>query len=115
MRTKPWLAVIGIGSVLSGCSLGVATKESTLAQAGFKKIPSDTPKRVAHMQTIAPNRLIRRTSSDGKTYYVYADPSGCNCIYVGNEAAYASYKGLVSERDAVYAQEERGEEFEGVK
>lgn len=115
MRTKRWLAVIGLGCALAGCSLAVANKESLLAQAGFKKIPSDSPKRVAHMQTVAPNRLIRRTTSDGRPYYVYADPSGCNCLYVGGEAAYASYKALVSERDAQYAQEDRGEEFEGAK
>ena len=63
------------------------------------------------MQTIAPHKLIKRTH-DGKTYHVFADPSGCKCIYVGNEAAYARYKTLVQsqqERDVHRGGAERGE------
>jgi hypothetical protein len=68
------------------------------------------------MQTLAPQKLIRRTA-DGKSYYVFADPSNCKCLYVGSEDAYAKYKTLVQrQEDAAYLQEERQQEsFEGVK
>jgi hypothetical protein len=29
---------------------------------------------------------------DGRIYYVYADPEGCNCAYVGTPEAYAAYQ-----------------------
>ena len=117
MRSTLWITVIGLGLAcgLGGCAFALSDKESLLTQAGFRKLPADTPKRVEHMQTIAPHKLIRRTA-DGKPYYVFADPSNCKCLLVGSESAYAKYKTLVQQQDAVYLQEERQDEsFEGVK
>jgi hypothetical protein len=57
------------------------------------------------------HKLIRRKSGDGKAYYVYADPNYCQCMYVGSESAYATYKTLVKEQDEAMAlQEEREHE-----
>src|SRR5262249_22026606 len=53
------------------------------------------PKRQAHLQTLTPLKLVPHTrSSDGKLLYVYADPKGCQCLYVGDEAAYQRYRQL---------------------
>ena len=112
MRSTRWIPMIGLGLAcgLGGCALAVSNTESLLTQAGFRQLPADTPKRAEHMQTVAPHKLIRRTA-DGKPYYVYADPSGCKCLYVGNEAAYARYKTLVqSQQDAMALEEARNEE-----
>src|SRR5687768_80185 len=83
MRSTRWITVIGLGLAcgLGGCAFAVSNTESLLTQAGFRKLPADTPKRVEHLQTVAPHKLIRRTA-DGKSYYVFADPSSCKCLYV---------------------------------
>jgi hypothetical protein len=118
MRSTRWITVIGLGLAcgLGGCAFAVSNTESLLTQAGFRKLPADTPKRIEHMQTIAPHKLIKRTA-DGKSYYVFADPSNCKCLYVGNDAALARYKALVQrEEDAMYLEEQRQEEdFQGMK
>ena len=112
MRSIRWITVIGLGLAggLGGCAFAVSNTESLLTQAGFRKLPADTPKRVEHLQTVAPHRLIKRTT-DGKSYYVYADPSHCKCLFVGNERAYATYKTLVtSQQEAAVLEEQRHEE-----
>jgi hypothetical protein len=118
MRSTLRITLIGLGLAcgLGGCSFALSDKESQLSQAGFRMVPADTPKRVEHLQTIAPHKLIRRTA-DGKPYYVFADPSDCKCLYVGSEAAYAKYKAIVQrQEDAVYLEEQRQDEgFEGAK
>ena len=116
MRSAHWIAVVGLVAGVGGCAVAVDTKEGMFAQAGFRKIPADTPQRIAHLETIRPHRLIKR-STDGKTYYVYADPDQCRCLYVGSEAAYAKYKTLVQrQEDAMALEEARQEEaVEGAK
>ena len=118
MRSTRWITVIGLGLAcgVGGCTFALSNTESLPTQAGFRKLPADTPKRAEHLQTLAPQKLIRRTA-DGKSYYVFADPSNCKCLYVGSEEAYGKYKTLVQrQEDAVYLQEERQQEsFEGVK
>ena len=118
MRSTLWITLIGLGLAcgLGGCAFALSDTESLLSQAGFRKLPADTPKRAEHLQTVAPNKLIRRTA-DGKSYYVFADPSTCKCLYVGSEDAYAKYKTLVQrQEDAMYLEEQRQEEsFEGAK
>ena len=116
MRSTLCVALIGAAASLGGCALATENTETLLASAGFTKMPADTAKRMEHLRTIAPNRLIKRTS-DGKTYYVYADPSGCKCMFVGNEAAYSTYKGLARQQEEAMALEEQRQEesVQGVK
>ena len=115
MRSPLSITVIVLAGALAGCATGVADTESRLTQAGFRQMPADTPKRVEHLQTLPPQKLIKRTSS-GKSYYVFADPSGCKCLYVGDDAAYAKYKTLVQQQQDAMALEEQREDagFEGV-
>jgi hypothetical protein len=116
MRPTARIAVIGLALALAGCAVTVRNTETLLAQAGFKKVPADTPRRAEHLETMRAHRLIKRTS-DGKTYYVYGDPQYCKCLYVGSESAYATYRTLVrSQEEAMALQEEReAESVEGVK
>jgi hypothetical protein len=110
MRSTLWITMIGLILGLGGCTLYVVNTEDLLSQAGFRKIPADTPQRAEHLQTVRAHRLIRR-KTDGKAYYVYADPSHCKCLFVGSESAYAIYKTLVRQQDeAIVLQEERHEE-----
>ena len=100
---------LGLACGLGGCAFALSNTESLLTQAGFRNLPADMPKRAEHL-------LIRRTA-DGKSYYVFADPTNCKCLYVGSEDAYAKYKTLVQrQEDAMYLEEQRQEEsFQGVK
>ncbi len=102
--------VIVLSLELGACGLAVSNTEYLLSEAGFRKIPADTPQRAEHLQTVAAHKLIRR-KSDGRAYYVYADPDYCQCMYVGSESAYATYKTLVRQQDEAMAlQEEREHE-----
>ena len=103
MRPTLWIALIGLALGLGACGLAVSNTEVLLSQAGFRKVPADTPQRAEHLQTVA--------------YYVYADPDYCKCMYVGSESAYATYKTLVQQQDEAMAlREERdSENFQGDK
>ena len=117
MRWRVMGALIGLALGVGACGLKVSNTEYLLSQAGFRKVPGDTPQKAEHIQTVAAHKLIRRKSGDGKPYYVYADPNYCQCMYVGSESQYATYKTLVQQQDEAMAlQEEREhEDFQGDK
>jgi len=96
----PLLTIVSLtlGLGLSACATtaGPSTVD-LLSQAGFRKVPADTPQKVAHLQTLPDQRLVERTYQ-GKKYYVYSDPKGCNCLYVGNAAQYQSYQTIVRQQ-----------------
>ena len=68
----------------------VAHKEDSLSAAGFISRPANTPARQAMLTRLPPHKFTQRTN-DGVTDYVYADPTGCNCLYVGTQQAYGTY------------------------
>jgi hypothetical protein len=68
----------------------VATKEGSLAAAGFEQRPANTPKRRTMLAELPSNKFVTRTRGD-VIHYVYADPAGCHCLYVGTQAAYGRY------------------------
>ena len=65
--------------------------EDALAAAGFIARPADTPRRQAMLASMPRNRLLRQARGD-TVAYVYADPLVCNCLYIGNQEAYARYQ-----------------------
>jgi hypothetical protein len=83
--------------VLAGCaaaqSINVRQTEQMLEQAGFQKRVADTPARLAHLRQLAPFQLVVH-EKEGKTHFVFADPDGCQCIYIGTPWAYQRYKQL---------------------
>jgi hypothetical protein len=64
--------------------------ESNLSAAGFMVRPADTPERQAMLARLPVHKVLLRTH-DGVVHYVYADPQGCNCLYVGDQRAYQRY------------------------
>jgi len=46
---------------------------------------------VARLNSFPANRFVLR-SKQGRPYYIYADPSGCGCAYVGTVAAMDKYR-----------------------
>ena len=89
----------GLAFALAGCVSANVNTEDLLGQAGFRRLPADSPAKVAHLQTLPPRKLVARTNQ-GKKYYVYADPEGCKCLYIGSPAEYQSYQRLVQQQQA---------------
>ena len=67
--------------------------EEVLGAAGFHVEAADTPEKLADLQTL-PARQVFPQIRDGKTTYVYRDPSVCHCLYVGGEPEYQQYERL---------------------
>ena len=95
---------------LAGCAVvkevqknEAADKEQLLAAAGFQVKLADTPQKMAHLQTLTQRKLITH-ERNGKVYYVYADALNCQCLYVGDEAAYQRFQQMQIDRQVAAQQ-----------
>ncbi|MFC0283285.1 hypothetical protein ACFFJB_06625 [Camelimonas abortus] len=68
-----------------------------LSAAGFTMKTADTPKQQKALAALPPNAFTVRHVK-GKPVFIYADPQGCNCIYVGGEQNYQQYKALAVQK-----------------
>ena len=100
--TRRWTMAVGFALTMTACATSTQNTETLLSRAGFRQLPADTPQKVAHMQTLPDRKLIARTYQ-GKKYYVYSDPEGCKCLYIGNPEQYKTYQGLVQQLQAPVA------------
>jgi len=95
-------------SPLLGCAYiqkeEAKSTETLLAAAGFQIKWADTPQRLADLSGLEPNELTPQ-DRDGETYWVYADPKVCRCIYVGNQKNYSEYEKLKVKQQMVNEQE----------
>jgi hypothetical protein len=97
MQPPSILTLGAISLVLAACQTpqeAVQQKEDLLATAGFTLQPANSPKRIAAMNKLPPNKFVRQTSG-GTVVYVYADPAGCQCVYFGNQTAWSNYRAAV--------------------
>jgi hypothetical protein len=103
MTTRLTRASMAIALVLSmnACASTTAMTENLLQQAGFRQLPADSPQKIAHLQTLPERRLVGRTYQ-GKKYYVYSDPNGCKCLYIGTPAQYQAYQGILQQQQASF-------------
>ncbi len=86
--------VVGSALSLAACTTvdtAIPSKESSLAAAGFIAKLASTPQRKAMLMRLPPNKFLLRTHGN-TVNYVYADPSNCNCLYVGSQQAYDRYR-----------------------
>ena len=98
-------AILMASLALAGCvTIGAQEKEGQLAAAGFTRLQADTPTRVAKLQALPQNTIVYAPRKNGNAY-IYADAAGCNCAYVGNEAAYQSYQQLRAANNIAQMQE----------
>ncbi|QDW37290.1 hypothetical protein FFI89_009135 [Bradyrhizobium sp. KBS0727] len=67
------------------------TTGQLLISSGFNPIAATTPEMVTRLMSFPPNQFLLRRKGN-RPYYVYADPSGCSCAYVGNVAAMDKYR-----------------------
>ncbi len=98
-------AILMASLALAGCvTIGAQEKEGQLAAAGFTRLQADTPTRVAKLQALPQNTIVYAPRKNGNAY-IFADAAGCNCAYVGNEAAYQSYQQLRAANNIAQMQE----------
>jgi len=104
-----WLISCGLTIlvlVLMGCAGGSAplspqvpapqTAEQLLSAAGFKQIYPTTPAQRAKLNNL-PQKQIFLISQGPKVYYVYADATGCGCLYAGNQQKYQNFRKLLTQ------------------
>jgi hypothetical protein len=90
-QIKPRLAFFVVCLVMSACANQVQNKEDMLAAAGFTLVPANTPQRQASLSTLPPHKFVHQVRNSA-VVYTYADPTICDCLYVGNQAAYDRYR-----------------------
>jgi hypothetical protein len=101
---KSWVLVLGL--VFIGCAGGSAsmspqvpapqTAEQLLAASGFKQIYPATPAQQARLRNM-PQKQVFLISKGPKVYYVYADATGCGCLYAGNRQNYQNFQNLLTQ------------------
>lgn len=78
-------------AVLAGCAtLRGHREDNPLHDAGFVARAADTPARQAMLLRLPPERFLRHYHG-GKVSFVFADPGGCDCLYVGNVRSFRRY------------------------
>jgi len=76
---------------VTACAQAVANKEDLLTAAGFSFRPADTPQRISALHALPPHKFVHQ-ERHGRTVWIYADPTICGCLYVGDQQAYSNYK-----------------------
>ncbi len=98
--------LIGLSFFLLGCASGSATlspqvpapqtAEQLLSASGFKQIYPTSPAQQDRLRNM-PQKQIFLVSKGPKVYYVYADATGCGCLYAGNQQNYQNFQSLVTQ------------------
>jgi hypothetical protein len=91
------LLLLAVAGCATSAADAVAQREKLLAASGFLLRPADTPQRTAMLAQLTPDRISRMTRGDHVSY-VYPDPAGCHCLYVGGQVAYGQYERLQFEQ-----------------
>ena len=105
--------LIILGLVFIGCASSAPplspqvpqpqTPEQLLSAAGFKQIYPTTPSQQARLREM-PQKQIFLINKGTRVYYVYADRSGCGCLYAGNQQNYQNFQTLLLQSQLVAEQ-----------
>ena len=99
----PLVGAVTIALMLAGCAAlhknDVLDVEGLLTKAGFQKQIADTPQKLAHLKTLAQQRISRH-KRHGKLYFVYADAADCECLYAGDEVAFRHFQDLERQQNS---------------
>lgn len=111
---KTVLASLFCVAALSACESPqqmVSQKDDHLAAAGFQLKPASTPQQIAMLKKLPSHHFIRRVHGNTVTY-VYADPTVCGCLYVGNQAAYGRYLAYQQQQSLANEQQMTAEDYQ---
>ena len=119
LRNGRILLVLTTAIAVGGCATNrrheARLTGDLLVAAGFKAKPADSPQRAQNLRAMPPLKMLSQ-SKDGHTVYHYADPYSCNCLYVGDEQAYAKYRTLAQQKqradERLEAEEDASEEWD---
>jgi len=92
--------VMGAALVASACANtegAVSQKDDMLLSAGFVPKKPDTTSQMAGLKSLPPHQFVAR-NRHARTVYLYADPTVCGCIYVGDQNAYDQYRQQMATR-----------------
>jgi hypothetical protein len=98
------LAILGTCVALAACAQAVQNKEDMLAAAGFTLVPANTAQRQTALAALPPHKFVRQVRN-GRVIYTYADPTICDCLYVGDQAAYGRYRQNVFQQNLANEQQ----------
>ncbi|HEX9536094.1 MAG TPA: hypothetical protein VF924_11515 [Stellaceae bacterium] len=65
--------------------------------AGFVSKKIDATAQMANLKSLPPHQFVAK-NRNGRTRYLYADPTVCGCIYVGDQNAYDQYRQQMAAR-----------------
>jgi len=109
--TKKLIFLILCGLMIS-CATAEKDKtqntEQMLSAAGFKPQLADTLARMEHLATL-PQHTVFARERKGKMYYFYADEKVCNCLFIGDQAAYQQYSQMAVQNRQIQEQEQSSE------
>jgi hypothetical protein len=87
---RRWFAA-GLLLAAAGCATPPVPRGDMLVAAGFQVRVADSPHRVDQMKRLPPNKFVTRVRN-GQTVYLYSDPPGCNCVYLGTQQNWNAYQ-----------------------
>lgn len=91
---RPVCAIAVAAAILAGGGIAAGQQpapNNLFTAAGFTVRRAETPEQFAHLRRLPADKLVTRRRG-GKLYYIYADPNGCRCAYVGTPDAYQAYQ-----------------------
>jgi hypothetical protein len=94
LQIRTCLTLSAVLIAISACGVQVQNKEDMLAAAGFTLVPANTPERQASLSSLPPHKFVHQVHNNG-VVFTYADPTICDCLYVGNQGAYDRYRQAV--------------------
>lgn len=99
MSLKSLLAVTALAVAVAACSYTPKpeSKQDMLTDSGFKVVPLKTNAQLAQFKKLPPHKLTRK-NYQGKTVWVYADPTMCGCLYMGTPDNYNAYIKLATKQ-----------------
>lgn len=106
-RYSPICATIALVLLMSACQStqqAVQGKEDLLAAAGFSIKPANSAARLAAMKKLPPHKFVQQTSGTS-VVWLYADPTICQCVYFGDQAAWSNYRAMVFAKRIVNEQQ----------
>ena len=104
VQVRSSLVLLAALVVVSACAAQVQNKEDMLAAAGFTLVPANTPQRQMSLTTLPAHKFVHQVRNN-VVIYTYADPTICDCLYVGNQAAYDRYRQNVFVKNIANEQE----------
>ncbi len=113
-KASPVIVTLVLAMLLGSCAMTPQQRaqqmDPMLAAAGFKQYPGDTAQKLQTLQNLPPLKVRRYTAKDGALRFWVSDPYGCQCLYVGNQAAYQRYEAIRIQNRLAEEQQEAAEE-----